>query len=371
MPVPPKSVQKTVQKVALTDLAVRSLPTGYHFDAKLPSFGIRVGKTRKTWVVIRGTNRTKVTLGYYPALSLAEARKKAFAAFADQHQTKPITPTFPKALELFLANRSKTLRPGSLKQLSWDLKKHFHWQKRLDEITHHDVRKIIDALPTESQRYQATKDIRTFFNWTVPQYLSNSPCTGLKASKPRSRERTLTDEELAKVWKKADEIGYPYGTIIKLLILTGQRIGEISSMQWDWIGENLTIPADIAKNGRTSIIPLGNMARDAISHIPRYSNHLFPARNKTDQHMVSFWSNKQILDECGVKNFTHHDLRRTFATNMAKLGVRLEVTEKILNHISGSTGGIVSVYMKYNFIPEMMSAVELYEQHLLSLLAKD
>jgi len=111
-----------VRKVNLTDLAVRSLPPGYHFDAKLPSFGIWIGKNRKTWLVVRGASRTKVTLGHYPALSLADARKKAFAAFGAQ-QAKPITPTFPKALELFLANRSKTLRPGSLKQLSWDLKK--------------------------------------------------------------------------------------------------------------------------------------------------------------------------------------------------------------------------------------------------------
>ena len=83
--------------------------------------------------------------------------------------------------------------------------------------------------------------------------------------------------------------------------------------------------------------------------MPRLGSLLFPARGYTDKPFVSFGVRKIALDTCGVKGFTHHDIRRTFATNMARLGVRLEVTEKLLNHVSGSLGGIVGVYQRHDF----------------------
>ena len=94
---------------------------------------------------------------------------------------------------------------------------------------------------------------------------------------------------------------------------------------------------------------------------------LFPARGHTDKPFRGFGASKLSLDKCGVEDFTHHDLRRTFATNMAKLGVRLEVTEKLLNHVSGSLGGIVGVYQRHEFKDEMRYAVTKWEAHLLTL----
>jgi integrase len=110
------------------------------------------------------------------------------------------------------------------------------------------------------------------------------------------------------------------------------------------------------------------MARRIVEGIPRHSLLLFPARGHATRPFNGFGASKKSLDKCGVKNFTHHDLRRTFATSMARLGVRLEVTEKLLNHVSGSMGGIVGVYQRHDFMGEMHEAISRYEAWLSNIL---
>jgi integrase len=258
-----------VPKILFTDITVRNLPEGTHFDTRLSSFGMRVGKNRRTWLVVRGDNRTKVTLGHYPSVSLQDARKKAHAALVALPDEKP-TLAFPEALDTFLERHGATLRPKSLYQLTRNLKRHFLWKTTLDKITHHDVAAALDAIQKPSPRAHALKDIRTFFNWCIPRYVASSPCVGIKKPPQKSRDRVLSDEELVRVWHRAEELGWPYGTIVQLLILTGQRLGEISSLRWEWIGEDtVTFPASITKNARASTIPLGSMALAIINGVPR------------------------------------------------------------------------------------------------------
>jgi integrase len=348
----------------LTDLSVRNLPEGLHLDARLPSFGIRVGKKRRTWIVIKGKNRTKISLGHYPAMSLADARKRAMVELSKPPSASEAAnmPSYPEALAEFHTLHVANLRPRSAYQLSRNLTRHFLWTKSLDQITHQDVLNVLDAIEGRSQRAHALKDIRTFFNWCVPRYLKSSPCIGIKKPAQKARERVLADEELCKVWKRAREIGYPYGTIVQLLILTGQRLGEIAGLRWEWIGEGtVTFPGEITKNARASRIPLGTMAQRIIEGTPRHSSLLFPARDQATRPFNGFGASKKSLDKCGVENFVHHDLRRTFATSLARLGVRLEVTEKLLNHVSGSMGGIVGVYQRHDFMDEMRDAIARYE----------
>jgi integrase len=348
----------------LTDLSVRNLPEGLHFDARLPSFGIRVGKRRKTWTVIKGKNRTKISLGHYPEMSLADARKRAMAELSRPPSASEtaVMPSYPEALAEFHTLHVAHLRPRSAYQLSRNLTRHFPWTKLLDQITHQDVLNVLDAIEGRSQRAHALKDIRTFFNWSIPRYLKSSPCFGIRKPAQKPRDRVLADDELCKVWKRAREIGYPYGTIVQLLILTGQRLSEIAGLRWEWIGDGaITFPSEITKNARVSKIPLGAMARRVIEETPRHSPLLFPARGRATRPFNGFGASKESLDKCGVENFVHHDLRRTFATSMARLGVRLEVTEKLLNHVSGSMGGIVGVYQRHDFMDEMREAISRYE----------
>jgi integrase len=359
--------------LALTDLTVNALkPTEgqvKYFDKKLPAFGVRVGKKRKTFIVMMGRSRKLVTLGHYPDMPLADARQQAKKLLAGLPVEEFQSPSFPEILDQFLTKQAETLRPVSLYQITRTLRRHFKWQKRLDEITHSHVAEALDAIKAPSERAHALKDIRTFFNWCIPRYLKTSPCVGIKKLPQKSRDRVLTDDELRKVWVRARELGHPYGTIVQLLILTGQRSGEIAALQWEWIGDDtIAIPASVTKNGRATTIPTGRLAREIIAGVPRLGALLFPARGYTDKPFTGFGVSKLALDTCGVKGFTHHDLRRTFATNMAKLGVRLEVTEKLLNHVSGSLGGIVGVYQRHDFHAEMRAAVEKYEAWLLTTL---
>jgi integrase len=134
-----------------------------------------------------------------------------------------------------------------------------------------------------------------------------------------------------------------------------------------------TIPKELTKNGREHTFPCGNFAAELLGQMkPFQAQELYFLARGRSTPFNGWMKSKLALDKKlgpDFKPWTLHDCRRTFATNMAKLGVRLEVTEKILNHVSGSTGGIVGVYMKYNFESEMRSAIELWEQKLASIVA--
>ena len=350
-----------------TDISIRSLKAGTYFDNKTPSFGIRVGKNRKTWIVLKGPNRTKVRLGHYPALSLADARRKAFVALGSP--LLPVSaPSFQEALEQFLSQ--DRWRPRAKYEISRTLRRHFHWEKTLDKITHNDVATIIENIEAKSEASHALKDIRTFFNWCIPKYLPHSPCNGLKApARDRPRVRVLTDDELQRVWQAADS--YPFGIIVRLLILTGQRKGEIAALHWEWVDENkrtITFPASITKNGREHCIPFGQMTYELLDGIANISVLTFPGR-KTDQLYNGWGKHKaQLDDRSGVSNWTLHDLRRTFATNLAALDVPPHVTEKLLNHASGTISGVAAIYNRFQYADEMRAAIEAWETRLGSLL---
>jgi integrase len=353
--------------LVLTDLAVKALRPGVYFDTKTPSFGIRVGKNRRTWIVLKGENRTKVRLGHYPAMSLQDARKKAFTTLGSPLEPPP-APPFVEARDQFLETHGATLRLKSRYQLTRTLRRHFHWKKAVDKITHADVADVIDRIKAKSEAAHALKDIRTFFNWCVPRFIPHSPCEGIRMPPQKSRDRVLADEEIMSVWHRADELGYPYGTIVKLLILTGLRTGEVAALGWNWIdGATLTIPATIAKNGRSSTVPIGPMTKSVVESVHKRGALLFPARGYDDKPFQGFGVSKIELDTCGVRNFTHHDLRRTFATNLAALGTPIHVTEKLLNHVSGTTGGIVAIYQRHSYMDEMRVAILAWENKLASL----
>ena len=258
----PEIRAKTCQILRFTDLAVRSLKSGVYFDDRTPSFGIRVGKNRKTWLVLKGANRTKVRIGHYPQMSLQDARRKALVVLGSPFQPMA-TLTFPEALDLFLAQ--DRWKPRSKYVLEHSLRWHFDWTRPLDKITHEDVARVIEAIKGKSAAAHALKDIRTFFNWCVPRYLPHSPCVGLRMPSYVPRQRVLSDDEVKRVWLAAEQADPPFGTIIKVLILTGQRKMEIGTLKWEFIGkDSITLPE--TKNGRTAHLPsrrLGEFAPNA------------------------------------------------------------------------------------------------------------
>lgn len=349
---PPYSQESCAKSVPnFTDILVQKLPEGLHFDTKLSNFGIRVGKNRKTWIVVKGANRTKITLGYYPAIPLAEARKLALDAIRAPTWSKPRI-GFPEAMQAFLA--LPRLRPGTVTVMKSTLKP-FTWKKQLHTITHEDVVRVLEDIDKPSARFHARKDITTFFNRTIPRYLDVSPCVGIRSEPQPSRDRVLADHELVTIWRYDCP---PYSDILKLCLLTGQRVGEVKQFARGWLaGETITIPAEVAKNKRESTFPFSLLTACYLNrHLARNSN------------VPSFSREKRKIDTVhALPHWTVHDLRRTFATIHARIGTPAHVVEAILNHRSGTVSGVVAIYNRYTYLPEMRAASLKYEAFIANL----
>ena len=193
------------------------------------------------------------------------------------------------------------------------------------------------------------------------------------------RDRVLSDEEAAAIWRAASEAAHPFGAIVRLLMLTGQRREEVAGMTWAELSEDFatwTIPATRTKNGIPHLVPLSQPARELLQTFapdspgdgaPRRENLslVFPGGRGTS---FSGWSKaKTQLDTgSGVFGWWLHDLRRTLATGLQRLGVRLEVTEAVLNHLSGSRAGIVGIYQRHDWAEEKRSALDAWSAHLLA-----
>jgi len=158
----------------------------------------------------------------------------------------------------------------------------------------------------------------------------------------------------------------PFNGIVRMAILTGQRRDEVAGMTWAELSDNAwTIPASRTKNGATHIVPLSAQTQDLLRSPPQFGELVFPGLRGP----FNGWSKaKAALDvKSGGTNWRLHDLRRTAATGLQRLGVRLEVTEQVLNHVSGSRAGIVGVYQRHDFALEKRAALDAWGNHVLAL----
>ncbi|MEQ1899906.1 MAG: site-specific integrase [Devosia sp.] len=347
-------------KIPLTDLGVQRLPPGTYFDAKTPAFGIRVGKNRKTWIATKGKDRKVITLGHYPTISLFDARRKAYSAFIAPEQAKA-TIAFPDAKEAFLAQGK--WRPASKRAIESSLR-HFIWTKPLSKLTFEDIESALAAIPGRSARAHALKDIRAFLNWTVPRYLPVSPAVGIRMEAQPSRNRVLTDQELKAVWQATGECGR-FGDLVKVLILTGQRRGEIGGLHGSMIDrDRLYFPPNLTKNGREHWVPLTDYSRSLLGE--KTNRFVFP--NENGDHFSAYaFNHAKLLKLSDTTGWTLHDLRRTFATGLAARAVPIHVTEKLLNHVSGSLSGVAAIYNRHSYWDEQVAAVKVWEERVLSI----
>ena len=164
-------------------------------------------------------------------------------------------------------------------------------------------------------------------------------------------------------------MGWPFGDIIRLLILTGARRNEIGSLRWSEInGDVASLKGERTKNGEPHNIPLSKGAAIVLQRVPRIANseRVFTTNGKTS---VSGWSRaKRKLDELSkVKDWRIHDLRRTVATGLQRLGVNLQTIEAVLGHTSGSRSGVVGVYQRHSFDAEKRAALDAWGAHVLAL----
>jgi integrase len=273
----------------------------------------------------------------------------------------------------FIAKHGQRCRPRTLKGYERLLQRFVlaPWGNRpIGSITRPEIRDVLDKIIANGTPILANRAhgaIGTLFGWAVEQeIIAASPTLGLKApAVEKSRDRVLSDDELRSVWRIAEQIGPPYGALLQLLILTGARRGEIAGLTWGEIDLKkrlISLPRERVKNDRAHEIPLSPQAVAVIEALPRLSEHyLF----SFGHHPVNGFAHaKERFDRlCPVQSWTLHDLRRTAASGLARLGVNLPVIEKVLNHVSGSFAGVVGIYQRHDFAGEKRKALELWGPH--------
>ena len=232
--------------------------------------------------------------------------------------------------------------------------------------------KVISSLSgTPSEQSHAYVAIRTMMNWCVRHGLIEQSVVPTLKHSSTPRNRILNEDELRTVYQNALEFPYPFGPIVQLAIMTGQRRSEIASLRRSWIDEDMIIfPEGFTKNKREHRLPLSQTACSVIGKIPNTGDLLFPARGNLERPFNGWGKCKQRFDETliNVEPYTLHDLRRTFSSNMAMLGTPIHVTEKLLNHVSGTISGVAAVYNRHSYMDEMRTAVTAYDEYLETLI---
>jgi integrase len=259
--------------------------------------------------------------------------------------------------------------------------------KPLPKITRSDVVAVFDRMPDcqVANRRNVFAVLRRMFRWAVSRGdIDRSPMEGMETPPAvKARDRWLSDQELARIWEHAPKTHHCFGPIVRLLIVTGQRREEVSSLSWEEL-EQLermwTLPGDRAKNGEPNRVPLNELAVAVLDAVAGKST--WPRRGKvfstsTGGGFTGYHKGKEKLDRMVAEDggdpiapWRLHDLRRTLATGFQRLGVRFEVTEAVLNHVGGSRAGVAGIYQRHDWKEEKREALDLWNNHVVSILAK-
>ncbi|MGE3703567.1 MAG: tyrosine-type recombinase/integrase [Hyphomicrobiaceae bacterium] len=349
------------------------------WDTGTKGFGLRINpQGTKTWQVMIGHKRQRITIGHYPKMSLKQARKLAQTVIGNGEpppkQSTDVTPYLASAaVAKFIELHHANSRPNWRYEQERLLKRHLlskHADRPLDKFTAAHILAITDNLAhLPSEQFHAHRALKAFFKWAVHRHLIPvSPVANLaQPGKVNDRDRLLTDDELVRIYNAAVDLAYPFGFIVLICIHTGLRRGEVGALKWSYISPDfITIPKEIAKNGREHVIP--NLINGNLALVPKTSEYLFPT--STGNPFCAWGKNKARLDKlCAVDDFVLHDFRRYLSSTMRRLGVPIDVTETILNHVSGSRSQIQRIYDRHDRLPEMREALQLYEKHLAALIS--
>lgn len=366
----------SVPKIAIHDTVLRSLPVpakgqADFWDDKFPSFGVRVSQGGSKTFVLKVHN-TRRTLGRYGIITLAEARAEAKRILAQKTlgHTRPQSITFTAAFDVFIAEKEKSRRARTIKDYRRLINLHFPFKGQLADVKHPDIERRLIRIKSRSEHNHALQNAKTFFTWAQKRrYITDNPTIGFTKHKIANRARVLTDQELVKIWRATEEPTI-HNTIVRLLILTGQRKGEIAKLRPEYYSHNqqtICIPSEVTKNGREHTFPLTATAIGLLQTRPKTSSMLFPARGRDTSPFNGWSKSKAALDKaCGVTKWRLHDLRRTFRTLHGKLKTPPHIAERLVNHISAQTD-VEVIYDQWKYLPEMREAMQRYEEYLLSI----
>jgi integrase len=417
--------ERVVSKKTLTDRALKALkpaPPGKRYDvmdAIVPGLGVRVTPqgTRTFILVTRypgARNPTRRELGKYGELTLDGARNKArdwlelirrgtdpriAEVRARQAELRRQENSFAAVAEDFIKRHVSKTRKAQI--VEREIRREFIeiWGSRpITDITQHDVVAVLDATVDRGAPYQAHNllgHVRTLFNWAIGRGvygLERSPCDRLKPGavigKKLARKRTLNDDEIRALWSASVKLGYPFGPMYQLLLLTIQRKSEVSDARWsefDLQKKLWTIPAERMKADAPHVVPLADDAIAALSALPRFrkGDYLFSttfgrkpvsgfskAKKRLDTEMLEELRRlvEQRGDDCDqvvLGNWVIHDIRRTGRTGLSALPVPDLVRELVIAH---SKPGLHKVYDQYAYLEEKRRALDLWAARLSSII---
>lgn len=406
-------------KKTLTDRALRALKPAVSgktydaMDAAVPGFGVRVSDTgRKTFILTTrypgSTNPTRRAIGEYGALTLEQGRGKARDWL--EMIRKGIDPrdheegerraalrkrvnSFEAVVEDFIRlaligpNPDKPkLRSGP--EVERDIRRELlpRWGTRpVTEITAHDVVEVVDDIMARGTPHMARNvfaTVRRFFNWTISRRvygIDRSPCDRMRPSdlvgERVLRSRILTDDEICAIWAATEKLGYPYGPLLRLLLVTGQRKTEVAEMRWSeidlekhlWI-----IPPERMKQNAVHAVPLPDMAVTILQNLPRFKRGDFVFSTCFGEKPVAgFSKGKARLDRLMTQElgkepppFVLHDFRRTMRTGLSALPISDLVRELVIAH---AKPGLHKVYDQFAYLDEKRRALDLWATRLRSI----
>jgi integrase len=231
--------------------------------------------------------------------------------------------------------------------------------RQVASITRKDVVKLIDKrAATPNTANSAAKNIAAFLQFCVDRgELEFSPAARIKRRKVKSRDRILDDAEIAKVWQQADAVGR-HGSLVQLLLLTGARRDEIASLRWSEVkASTIELPADRTKTGVGYNIALTDQMRAILDRYQCEGEFVFNGERKLFMTSTA----RKKINVAGVPRWTLHDLRRSFASGCAALGVAPHIVERCLNH--GKQSAVASIYNRFSYRKEMAAAWRSWSEH--------
>lgn len=395
--------------LSLTDRFVTSAKPGpEYFDDTVKGLALRVSSGgHKAWTFhfTTGGKRARVTLGSYPATSLAKARTLAIEARGhvdDGNDPRRALKPADVAAQMTVADliRSyldKHVRPRLKSARHMELRLAANvapiiGELRLADLHRRDVNRVLDPIMARNCPTQARlvfQDMRAMLRWAVSRGdLDRSPMEGLdRPSTDTPRERVLSDDEIRTLWAGLPEALPKSKTcqrIIRLCLVTGQRVGEVAGMtraELDLAGRSWSLPGSRTKNGHGHLVPLSDIAMTIIGEaladagdspfvFPCGAGSLAPtavARTIVRAHETS---KQRPLGRFGIAHWTAHDLRRTALTGMARLGVSPTVLGFVANHRTMTRGGVtMGVYVHYSYEAEKRQALDLWADRLQGIIA--
>ena len=329
--------------------------------------------------------RSRIRMGFDP-LEEKKARSRPL----------PKARSFAETADAYLRHVAKTLRPStageSMRIIAYDVAP--AWGDRaILAITRADVRALVGGIAERGAEVQANRTLaclKTLFTWAHAQdIIPTSPAAGLKpVAKEVERDRVLSDDEIRWFWSACERLGWPFGPLFKLLLLTAQRRDEVGSLEWGHLSADRTtwtMPRERSKNDRAHEVQLSPMARTLLQSLPRLSNTFVFTTNGV-RPASGFSRAKATLDRLmeaqrreelelaedappAIPGWILHDLRRTAATGMARVNVAPHVVDKILNHVSGSIRGVAAIYNRHSYLAERRAALAAWGSRIDALLS--